>query len=186
MISFTVHNRDSAPENSLEYLQEAEKIFGFVPNLIDVLAESPAAVKAYLDLYETFNTASLSPTERQVVLLTASRYAQCDYCIASQSTVAEMSKVPFEVIDAIRNAEPIAIYKLEALRGFTIAVLDKHGRVSHQDINAFFEAGYGKQQLLEIILGISMMTLSNYVNHISDTPVDNIFIRNSWSMVSTN
>lgn len=186
MNPFTVHSPDTAPGKSIEPLRNAEKIFGFVPNLIGVLAESPVAAEAYLNLNEIFDTTSLSETERQVVVLTSSRYAECRYCIAAHSTVAEMQKVPSEVIDAIRNDEPIAIYKLEALRAFTIAVVDKRGQVSDQDLSAFFEAGYGKQQVLEVIVGLSMTTLGNYVNHISNTPVDDAFAGNSWPMTSHN
>ena len=186
MTSFSVHTQNTAPKDSLEQLRIAEKASGFVPNLIGVLAESPVAVKAYLTIGAIFEKSSFSLTERQVVLLTVSRYNECHYCIAAHSTAAEMQKVPSEVIDAIRNDEPIAIYKLEALRVFTAAVVDKRGWVSDQDLNAFFEAGYEKQQVLEVIVGIAMKTLSNYVNHISDTPVDSAFTANSWLMASSN
>ena len=186
MTLFTVHSQRTAPDKSIEQLQIAENTFGFVPNLIGVLAESPAAAKAYLGLNEIFDTTSFSTTERQVILLTVSRYAECHYCIAEHSTVAEMQKVPREIIDAIRNDEPIAIYKLEVLRVFTTVAVDKRGQVSDQDLSVFFEAGYEKQQVLEVIVGIAMKTLSNYVNHISDTSVDSAFAAKCWSMPSHN
>jgi hypothetical protein len=42
-------------------------------------------------------------------------------------------------------------------------------------MNAFFIAGYGQQQVLEVILGLSQKVISNYVNHVADTPVDAMF-----------
>ncbi len=181
---FTVHSQNRTSEKSKEQLQNAEKAFSFVPNLIGVLAESSVAAKAYLQLTEIFDTTSLSVAERQVVLLTVSRYARCHYCIAAHSTVAELQKVPSEVIDAIRNDQPIAIYKLEALRAFTASVVDNRGCISDQDLTDFFEEGFKKQQVLEVIVVISMKTLSNYVNHICDTPVDSAFAANSWPTAS--
>jgi len=178
---FIVHNQNTAPEKSKEQLQIAERAFSFAPNLIGVLAESSVAAKAYLQLSEIFDTTSLSVTERQVVLLTVSRCAGCHYCVAAHTTVAVLQKVPLEVINAVRNDQPIAIYKLEALRTFTISMVDKRGWISDQDLAGFFEAGFKKQQVLEVIVGISMKTLSNYVNHICDTPVDSAFTVNSWS-----
>ncbi|GJL73671.1 MAG: hypothetical protein NMNS01_28700 [Nitrosomonas sp.] len=178
---FTVHTKETVPENSIAFLQGAEKSFGFVPNLIGIMAESPALTKGYLSIAQIFDETSFSPTERQVITLTASRYNECHYCMAAHSVIAEMQRVPQDVVDAIRNDDPIADVKLEALRKFTTQVVDKRGWVSNEDIQAFINAGYTKQQILEVILGISFKTLSNYVNHITDTPVDAAFANKVWT-----
>ncbi len=34
------------------------------------------------------------------------------------------------------------------------------------------EAGYGQQQVLEVILGLSQKVISNYVNRVAETPVE--------------
>ncbi len=161
-------------------LEGAEKAFGFVPNLIGTMAESPAATKGYLTIRQIFDETSFSPTERQLVILAASRYNECHYCVAAHSVVAEMQKVPNDVIQAIRSDRPIGDPRLEALRTFTTAVVDKRGWVSEDDIEAFLEAGYAKEQILEVILGVSMKTLSNYVNHIAQTPLDTAFAGKVW------
>ncbi len=49
------------------------------------------------------------------------------------------------------------------------------GHLSDSEKNAFFDAGYEKRNLLEIVLGISQKVQSNYVNHLADTPVDEPF-----------
>ncbi len=181
MLNFTVYTKETAPEKSVGLLEGAEKAFGFVPNLIGTMAESPAATKGYLTIGQIFDETSFSPTERQVVILAASRYNECHYCVASHSVVAEMQKVPADVIEAIRSDQTIADPKLEALRAFTTAVVDKRGWVSEDDIGAFLEAGYAKEQILEVILGVSMKTLSNYVNHIAETPLDAAFAGKVWA-----
>ena len=66
MTNFNVHTIDTAPEPSRPHLEGAQKAFGFVPNLIGVLAESPAVAEAYLTLTRIFDKSSLSTTERQV------------------------------------------------------------------------------------------------------------------------
>jgi alkylhydroperoxidase family enzyme len=55
------------------------------------------------------------------------------------------------------------------------------GWPSEADTAAFLQAGYGKQQVLEVVLGVGMKTLSNYTNHIADTPLDQAFGRAAWS-----
>ena len=181
MKQFTVHTKESAPEQSQPVLESTEKAFGFIPNLVAVLAESPAGVKGYRTLMEIFDTSSLTRVERQVVLLAVSRYNECHYCLAAHSVIADMQKVPQDVIDAIRNDLPIADNKLEALRAFTTQLVDKRGWASDQDVQAFLENGYSRQQLIEVIMGISLKTFSNYLNHVAEIAVDDAFASRAWS-----
>ena len=180
MTQFTVHTKQTAPANSVPVLESVEKAYGFIPNLMGVLANSPAAVKAYLSLGGIFDESSFTPTERQIVILATSRFNECDYCIAAHSTVAEMQKVPQQVVDAIRDDRPIDDVKLEALRQFTTTVVERRGWVDDDQVQAFTRAGYDNQHIIEVILGVSLKTLSNYVNHISETPVDSAFAAKSW------
>lgn len=180
MTQFTIHNKNTASDKSKESLKKAEQAFGFVPNLIGVLAESPAAAQAYLDLNTIFSNSSFTPTEQQVVLLAISRYHECHYCIAAHSTVAQMQKVPSEVVQAIRNDQPIPNKQLEILKTFTTEVVDKRGWVSQQDLDNFFAVGYDKSHVLDIIVGAAQKTISNYTNHVSETPVDEVFLDHSW------
>ncbi len=184
MSQFEVHTKETASTESAELLATAGKAYGFIPNLLGVMAESPATLSAYLTIGQTFDHSSFSATERQVVILTASRFNECDYCMAAHSVVAGMQKVPADVIDAIRNDRPINDRKLEALRVFTTTAIEKRGWLSTDDITAFIAAGYTKAQVLEVILGISFKTLSNYVNHIAETPLDDAFATQAWTPVS--
>ena len=183
MTNFDIHSQNTAPDESVDLLRGAEKAFGFTPNLLGIFAESPATLKAYLTIGKIFDESSFSPTERQVVILAASRFNECHYCIAAHSVVADMQSVPADVVESIRNDEPIADDKLDALRSFTTAMVEKRGWVTDDDVTQFIGAGYGNAQILEVILGIGYKVLSNYTNHISDTPVDDAFAARSWQSV---
>ncbi|HBF93187.1 MAG TPA: carboxymuconolactone decarboxylase, partial [Marinobacter adhaerens] len=60
------------------------------------------------------------------------------------------------------------------------AVMRKHGNVSKEDLDAFYKAGYQHRQVLEVILVLSQKVMSNYVNHIAETPVDEPFKKFEW------
>jgi uncharacterized peroxidase-related enzyme len=180
-MTYTVHTVQTATEPARTTLAEARKAYGFVPNLLAVMAEAPALVKSYVALSRIFEETSFSPSERQVVLLTTSYENGCEYCIAAHSVIAGMQKVPDDVVQAIRNGRPIADKKLEALRRFTAAVVTSRGWPSDADTGAFLNAGYGRQQVLEVVLGVGIKTLSNYTNHIADTPLDQAFATAAWS-----
>lgn len=181
MRQFKVHSKKSAPVASGKFLSNAEQTFGFVPNLLGVFAESPAVLEAYLSLGRILDDSSLTPVERQVAILAVSRVNECAYCIAAHSVIAGMHKVPAQVINALREDTPIAEERLQALRVFTTAVVEKRGWVADGDIAAFEAAGFTRAQVLEVILAVSFKTLSNYVNHIAKTPLDSAFARHAWA-----
>lgn len=86
-----------------------------------------------------------------------------------------------ENIEALRNGTPLADIKLQALRHFTQQMVKARGWVEDSEIEAFLTAGYSKQQVLEVILGIAIKVMHNYTNHIAKTPLDKQFEPNIWS-----
>ena len=172
---FTVHTVESAPDGAKETLQGVQKAFGFVPNLLGTMAGAPALLKAYLTVTRLFDETSLSASERQVVLLAASAANGCEYCLAAHTAIASMQRVPAAVIAAARAGRRIEDATLEALRLFATAVTARRGHPNAQETDAFLAAGYSDQQVLEVVLGVGMKTLSNYTNHIAGTPIDAVF-----------
>jgi AhpD family alkylhydroperoxidase len=160
---------------------EAAKTYGFVPNLLAVMAEAPALVNADVNLSRIFEETSLTAIERQVVLPATSFENKCECCVAAHSVIAAMQAVPTEVVEAIRNGQPIADSKLEALRRFTAEVVTTLGWPSESALQAFRKVGYREQQVREVVLGVGMKTLSNYTNHIAGTPLDKAFAKAAWS-----
>jgi AhpD family alkylhydroperoxidase len=73
--------------------------------LLGIMAGAPPLLRAYLAVTELFDSTALSPVERQVVLLAASRENECDYCMAAHSAIADMQQLPADVIEAIRDGE---------------------------------------------------------------------------------
>ena len=172
MTTFEVHTMESAPAESKPLLADAEKHYGTIPNLFGVFAESPAILE---------KSTLFDSTERQVVLLTASFENDCDYCMAAHTAIASMQKVPQHVLDSVRAGTAIREPKLEALRVFTRLVVQKRGLLAQHEVEALLAAGYSKRHVLEVVLGVSFKTLSNFTNHIAETPVDASFQRFAWS-----
>ena len=77
-----------------------------------------------------------------------------------------------DIVTAIREKRDPADTKLAALRQFTLSVVRQRGQVSAEAQSEFFAAGYSNQQVLEIILVLAQKVMSNYVNHVADTPLD--------------
>ena len=180
MTDFTIHTKDSVPEASKELLGAAQAKYGFVPNLMGEMAEAPSMLKAYLALGEALEASSLTPQEQQVVVLTVSYLNQCAYCMTAHSAVAKMVGLPEGEISALREDRPLSDAKLEALRTFAGLLVDKRGWASEEDVATFLGAGYTRAQILEVIVGIAFKTLSNFTNHLADTPIDKQFAAFAW------
>ena len=181
MTDFTIHTVDTAPAEASPRLQKAQDTLGFVPNLYATMAEAPAVLEGYQTLAGIFGKTNLSATEQQIILMTNNVLNGCGYCMAAHTTIARGQEVPEDVIQALRDGTPIADAKLEALRTFATTVNETRGNPKDSDIEALLGAGYTKQTVFEVVLGTAFKVLSNYTNHIAETPVDDAFASNAWT-----
>src|ERR1700758_3666157 len=91
-----------APSKSREILEQVRCHFGFVPNLLASMAHSPVALSVYFYANLGFEFGTLTPAERQIVLLTASKENNGSYCSISHSALARFfTNVPGDALIAI-------------------------------------------------------------------------------------
>lgn len=173
---------DTAIELQKELLSITKKEFRMIPNMYKAMANTPILLKTYMDAYKGFRTQSnFSATEQEIIFLTISVENNCSYCMAAHSLIADLvSKVPPNITDAIRNGEEIPDTKLKSLYEFTSIMVNKRGNPSNEDVKSFLESGYNEKHILDIILEISIKTISNYTNHIFHTEVDPTFKIREW------
>lgn len=166
MSTFQVHTEETAPAGSVDVLGKVRERYGFIPNLAGYLAESPTALGALLSLAGTFDKASLTPKEQQVVLLTVSSMNGCQYCKTAHVALGRKAELDDATLQAILNFETLPDAKENALRDFVRVVVEERGWASEEAVAAFLESGYTKGQVFEVVLGVALKTLTNYSNHI--------------------
>lgn len=181
MTAFKPHDLESVPEGSRETLAQVKQKYGFVPNLMGVLAESPAALNAYLSLGALVEKSSFTPVEQQALFLAVSVENRCEYCVSAHSAIAKMQQVPEQALEALRQEGRIEDPRLQALSRFAREVVRQKGWVSEEEVEQFLSAGFTKAQMLEVLVVVAMKTLSNYTNHIADTPLDEAFKPSAWT-----
>ena len=161
-------------------MEAVEAGFGFLPNIYGVFAESPPVLDAYIALTDLLAKTAFTPGEAQLILLTISATNGCGYCVAAHTTVGKMVKLDTLVIEAVRNGLPIPDKRLAILHQFTRKMVDKRGMVAATDVDAFINAGFTKAQVLEVAMATALKTMSNYINHFADTPLDAAFEPARW------
>jgi alkylhydroperoxidase family enzyme len=92
-----------------------------------------------------------------------------------------MGKVPEALIQAVRDGLPLADAKLQALRHFTEVLVERRGWAPESEVEAFRAAGYSPRQIIEVVAFVSHKTLSNYLNHLAETPLDAAFAPLAWT-----
>lgn len=180
MTDFTVHSRNTAPDAARPLLDDAERKFGFVPNVLGVLAEAPVALEAYLNLSRQLGQTAFTPLEQQAILITTAVSNGCEYCVAAHSTVADGLRPKAGVVEALRAGVTVPDPRLEALRRYTALLLRTKGFVSESELERFLQAGYTRAQALEVLVGVAMKVISNYANHLAHTPLDDAFAKRAW------
>ena len=166
----------AAPEASKPILENIQKGYGFVPNLMATFANSPTVLQGYLAMDGAFEKGTFTPIERQLILLAASEENKCGYCAAAHSTIAKaFLHAPAETIDAVRTGKPLNDKKQDALVNLVREIVRERGFASPATVDAFLAAGYEKPQVMELLLGVALKTVSNYLDHLSPATVDQAF-----------
>ena len=181
MSNYTKYSIDDAPAGSKDTLEGAKGAFGFVPNLLAYMAESPALLKSYMAVFGFLDESSLSPTEQQVVLMTVSRFHECRYCMTGHTKMSEMQGLDMGVVNAIRDDTPIGDPKLGALRGFTRKMVEQRGVVSQTQLKALYAVGYTRETVMEVITAIAFKVMSNFTNHVVGTELDPAAADKAWT-----
>jgi len=174
-MTFNLYNQDNAPEESQKLLQNSLAAFGMIPNLHATMAESAPLLEAYQTLHTLFQKTSFNAEELTVVWQTINVEHDCHYCVPAHTGIAHMMKVDNAIIEALRNGTKLPSEKLQALHTTTLSLVRNRGQLSNEEKSAFLSAGYEQRQLLEIVLGLAQKVMSNYVNHLAQTPVDDAF-----------
>ncbi|NQA39369.1 carboxymuconolactone decarboxylase family protein, partial [Pseudomonas aeruginosa] len=173
---------ENAPEAARPFLQTALNNSGYIPNLLGVLANAPAALETYLTVSGLNAKASLGLPEREVVQLVAATTHGCDFCVAGHTAVARnKARLPEPVIEALRARGELPDARYEALADFTRAVIASRGAVTDEQFEAFRAAGFDQAQALEVILGVSLATLCNFANVFARTPLNAELEQYRWT-----
>ena len=156
---------------------KAKQALGFVPNLIkEMTTENPAVGDAYLTSQGLLQeNGVLSPAEQQAVILAVSSYNDCHYCTKAHAVAGQQAGLDAATTATINEGGLPDDDRLRSLVRATRRILGKRGWLSDADEAEFADLGLGRPELYEIITLVGIKTMSNYVNHIAGTEVDEPF-----------
>ncbi|MGM4921359.1 carboxymuconolactone decarboxylase family protein [Tardiphaga sp. 804_B3_N1_9] len=158
---------EDAPEATKTGLKTAQKSNGFLPNLVRLLANAPAALETYQTVSGINANSGLSLAEREAVQITAAATHGCSFCVAGHTAVAyKKAGLSEDIVVPLRSGKVVPDPRLMAIAEFTRAVIRSRGAVQDIELKSFIAAGFNEANALEVVLGISLATLCNFANNL--------------------
>jgi len=156
---------------SRELLDHLQKTLGMTPNFYRILANSPAALKAYLDFTAAMGAGRLSERLRHRIALTVSERNGCEYCVAAYSALGRtVGMAEEDIMDSRLGRSPSRME--EAAMQFAQVIHKAHGVVSDEALARVRRAGYSDEEITEIIALVVLTLFTNYINLAAGTRLD--------------
>lgn len=141
-------------------------------NIFKGMGNSPAALDMYLAMSGALSNASLSAKEQEVIQLAIGQANDCGYCQAAHTAIGKGAGLSEDqTIEARRGGVP-SDPKLDALARFAVALHEKKGFVSDDDLSNVRSAGYDDGAIAEVVAVHALAVYTNYFNHVNDTEID--------------
>ena len=172
MPRFPEYTVESAPTASRRFMAATQNHLGYLPAATARWAASPQLLEGFGRMTGLFESCTLDPVAREVVIMMVATRNGCAICVAMHTARLTALGARADVIAALRDAAPLPDQGLEAVRVFTLRVLDTAGDVGDDAMKAFLASGYTSQNALEVVLGIGTYTMSTLANRLTGAPVD--------------
>ncbi len=170
MTPFPVPTRDAVSAANQAIFDQLKAKLGMVPNLYATMAHSEHALASYLALQNA--RSSITGKAREVINLVVSEVNDCEYCLAAHTLIGGMMGFTPDQILEIRSGRASFDVKLDALARLTRNIAVNRGHADAALVEAFFAAGWTKEQLVDAIVTIGDKTITNYLHATTQVPVD--------------
>lgn len=162
---------EDASGKAKELLGAVQSKLGLVPNLAKVLANSTAALEAYLGFSGALGQGVLSAQLREEIALAVAQTNSCDYCLAAHAAIGKMAGLDAAAIASSRNARS-ANGKENAALSFAKQLVQDRGNTTDAQLQALRQAGFSDGEVAEIVANVALNIFTNYFNHVAQTDVD--------------
>jgi uncharacterized peroxidase-related enzyme len=163
---------ETAPEKARPKLEKVKAMFGSVPNLFRIMANSPAALEGYLGLSGALAGGVFDLATRERIAIAVAEVNGCTYCLSAHTYIGRTMGKMDEGDLALAREGHAEDRRANAAVELAVAVTRGGGRVGAEAIAAAREAGLTEAAILEVFGHVALNVLTNYVNIALETEVD--------------
>ena len=170
MSNFNVPTREEVSENNQAIFDNLEKGVGFVPNIYAAMGHSKNGLGSYLEFSGA--KSSLSKKEKEVIDLTVSQLNGCKYCLSAHTATAKMNGFTDDQIIELRKAGASWDNKINVLAQTAKRLAANNGKIGAVAIEEFYAVGYTKENLIDTIMAIGVISVTNLIHNATEVPID--------------
>jgi len=163
---------DSATGKTKELFNTIAGKFGGVSNMMRGMGNSPAFLEGFLNFFGSLSKGKLGAKTGTLLSLTIAEANACHYCLAAHTYIgATFNKLDIDTIKLARRGasqDP----RTDAILKFALALVNKGGRVSDQDVASIRAVGVTDEEITEIVGHVGLNILTNYFNNTAGTEID--------------
>lgn len=171
MSRINVVTTDIANDEQQALLEAIQAQLGMVPNFLKILANSPAALRAFLGLHGIAGEGSLDAPTRERIALAMAQQNSCDYCVSAHTALGRKAGLSSDEI-LTNRAGGSQDDKAAAAVKFARALAEHSGEVTTAEILEVRNAGYSEADIVEIITHVGMNILTNIIGKASRVEID--------------
>lgn len=171
MARIAVIDPKSATGEAKVLLDTVQASLGAVPNFVRVLANSSAALNAFLGLHHIAGAGLLDPKTRERIALAVAEQNACQYCVSAHTAIGRKAGLDNQEMLANRTGRS-SDAKAEAALSFARALLEHSGEVSKAEFDAVRAAGHSDGEIVEIITHVAMNILTNFLGKSTQIEID--------------
>jgi AhpD family alkylhydroperoxidase len=180
MSIFEIQTIGSAPEGSKAPLEKLQQIFGMVPNVAGIIANSPVLANIFVPLFQGVHSGTFTEAEIQTLLLTNAVTNSCAWAVAFHSYLALKAGLTPADVQAIRERRAPRELRYAALSAYARGLIEKRGHVGDAAVTALLSVGFKPDQTLEAVAVSAASTITNYTLNIAEPPLEPMFQEHVW------
>jgi len=161
----------TAPESTQALLASVERAIQRVPNMVRLMANAPSMLDIYLRFNAAFREAKMSPHLRGAIAVRVAELDRCDYHLSLVYALGARDGVTADALAAARRGESADPRIAAALR-FVTQVVEARGAAAPSAVAELRGAGYGDDEIVEIIGMVVLAIFRDYFNLIAQTEAD--------------
>lgn len=171
MKTIYVPTSEQVDDTSKQIFDNLKKQIGMLPNVYAVAGYSSQSLAMHINMTNKAGKGSFSNKEIEAIKLAVSQVNGCHYCQSAHTTIAKMHGFTDEEALSFRQLTS-SDKKLNVLTKLAANITTNRGRASQELMNAFFDLGYTEKALVDLILVITDITFTNYLNEVANIPID--------------
>jgi len=154
-----------------ELLGQIQSAFGAKPNMFKAVANSPAALKSMWGSFGALSKGVIGAKLGEQIAVAIADRNDCEYCLAAHTALGRKAGATAQEMSAAQagvSDDP----KTEAALRFALAVVNNRAKISDEQVQDLRRAGFGDEEMVEILAHVALNLFTNYVNVAFQVPVD--------------